>query len=328
MGDYILTKDGKLYHCDTSREAEELMHHGIKGMKWGIRRYQNKSGSLTAAGRVRYGASKVGEVAKKVGDKAVSSIKKKREEKRIEKLRKKPLSKLSDAELKERIARMTEEKRAFDLQKQMSSIDQDQAVTGKRFINGAINKVIAPAMVDAGKQVLTSWLKKQGMDLAGLGESTDAFSVLKKEAEAINKQRQMSDDKRKIRENDLWIKKQDQKESEEASKTSTKKESNDSSNKTANKPKQETKKPVEVTGEEKGTSKNKYGFDKVFSKKSNPMTLDVKGDSMLTSKGESYVNKESNLYKIIESPVSGIKGSDQYDLGESFVEEFFYGRKR
>jgi hypothetical protein len=32
----------------------ELYHHGILGMHWGIRRYQNKDGSLTAAGRKRY----------------------------------------------------------------------------------------------------------------------------------------------------------------------------------------------------------------------------------------------------------------------------------
>lgn len=31
-----------------------LAHYGIKGMKWGRRRYQNKDGSLTAAGRKRY----------------------------------------------------------------------------------------------------------------------------------------------------------------------------------------------------------------------------------------------------------------------------------
>lgn len=28
-----------------------LMHHGVKGMRWGVRRYQNKDGSLTNAGK-------------------------------------------------------------------------------------------------------------------------------------------------------------------------------------------------------------------------------------------------------------------------------------
>lgn len=34
---------------------EYLAYHGILGMKWGIRRYQNKDGTLTAAGKKRYG---------------------------------------------------------------------------------------------------------------------------------------------------------------------------------------------------------------------------------------------------------------------------------
>lgn len=35
--------------------TNELYHHGIKGQKWGVRRYQNPDGSLTAAGKKRYG---------------------------------------------------------------------------------------------------------------------------------------------------------------------------------------------------------------------------------------------------------------------------------
>lgn len=35
--------------------SDELYHHGILGMKWGVRRYQNKNGSLTPLGYHRYG---------------------------------------------------------------------------------------------------------------------------------------------------------------------------------------------------------------------------------------------------------------------------------
>ena len=43
-------------------QSEELAHHGIRGMKWGVRRFQNKDGSLTAAGKKRYG-KKVSEMS-------------------------------------------------------------------------------------------------------------------------------------------------------------------------------------------------------------------------------------------------------------------------
>lgn len=33
---------------------DELMHYGIKGQKWGVRRFQNEDGTLTPAGRKKY----------------------------------------------------------------------------------------------------------------------------------------------------------------------------------------------------------------------------------------------------------------------------------
>ena len=46
-----------LPHNDILASTGELYHHGTKGQKWGVRRYQNPDGSLTDEGRRRYGKS-------------------------------------------------------------------------------------------------------------------------------------------------------------------------------------------------------------------------------------------------------------------------------
>lgn len=46
----------------------ELQHYGIKGMKWGVRHYQNKDGTLTSAGKKRYSAANVYRYVSKTKD--------------------------------------------------------------------------------------------------------------------------------------------------------------------------------------------------------------------------------------------------------------------
>jgi hypothetical protein len=82
-------------------ENNELQHAGVKNMKWGIRRWQNKDGSLTPAGRERY-AKKKQEVDADTHEDHI-------------KARAKSASSMSDKELQDAIARLQREKLYSDL---------------------------------------------------------------------------------------------------------------------------------------------------------------------------------------------------------------------
>ena len=58
-------------------EEEYLAHHGVKNQRWGVRRFQNPDGSLTAAGKLRYSVDNGGRsISKKVDPKSAAKLKK------------------------------------------------------------------------------------------------------------------------------------------------------------------------------------------------------------------------------------------------------------
>lgn len=62
-------------------ESDHLMHHGIKGQKWGVRRFQNTDGTYNKAGKKRYFGSSglvknFARRAKVLGADAVKAVKK------------------------------------------------------------------------------------------------------------------------------------------------------------------------------------------------------------------------------------------------------------
>ena len=46
-----------IYYVGAEPHSSDLCHYGIKGQKWGVRRYQNEDGTLTNAGKARYGTA-------------------------------------------------------------------------------------------------------------------------------------------------------------------------------------------------------------------------------------------------------------------------------
>lgn len=165
-------------------EQTTLTHWGIKGMKWGRRRYQNPDGSLTPAGKKRYGEGG--------GDSAKSA-----EPKR------KSVRDMSDDELNKAITRA----RMEDTYNQL----RPEPVSRKQYIADKIIKdVVEPAVTNAGKKFAENMVNKlvdkvagkAGVEKSELDKLKDEFNILdyKKKIDDLKNPKRSFDDMKKEQE--------------------------------------------------------------------------------------------------------------------------------
>jgi hypothetical protein len=131
-------------------DNNELQHWGIKGMKWGVRRYQNKDGTLTAAGKRR---------EKQIAKQRAENLKKARTAKAERKARisTDTLSpkKMTEKELNERIARLELEKKYRDAVRE----NRASMARGKRFVDKFLDSTVDKVAENAAADVVAQAIK-------------------------------------------------------------------------------------------------------------------------------------------------------------------------
>ena len=156
MGNYyVLTPDGSFVN------ENELYHWGIKGMKWGVRRYQNPDGSLTAAGRKRY-TDKDGNL-NAAGKKKFGNSVKTKTESEAETPKRKSVKDMTDDELNKAVIRARQEDEYNRLRPEPKP--EVKNATAKAFAKRLVNEVAVPALINSGKNALQKALDKQANEL-------------------------------------------------------------------------------------------------------------------------------------------------------------------
>lgn len=157
--------------------ANELTHHGILGMKWGVRRYQNKDGSLTPAGK-RKAAKMKDDYTELTGKRLIRKPTKKTtiSEAEIDK----DIKDMTISELTSRTNRLNAEKNYIEAMNNRKAYEPKQVSKGKAFVDKMLKEVVEPAATDVARQVVKSYLVKATNEGLKLDEELKVFTNNKK----------------------------------------------------------------------------------------------------------------------------------------------------